>query len=83
MIDPLAALSLGLAAGAGAGAAAARWRKAKPEAEALAIETLRTVLGELRAELEAKNRELSELRQRVRVAEVALEAVARDKVKTE
>jgi hypothetical protein len=50
------------ALGGAALGAAASWRKAKPEAEGLAVTTLKSVIEQLRLELDRKEEEIGDMR---------------------
>jgi hypothetical protein len=58
--ESLASVLAGLA-GIAIGAAAS-WRKAKPEAEGLAVKTLKSVIEQLRLELDRKEEEIGDMR---------------------
>lgn len=70
MADPTLISAIGAAiAGAGGGGALVAWRKAGVEAESIAVSTLRSVIGELRIELDDKESEIKLLRGRLDAAE--------------
>lgn len=78
MLDPAVAL---VSASLGATATAfVAWRKTGPEREALTVKTLRSVLVELRAELDHKDREMEVLRNKLELAEATLEKLTNERM---
>jgi shikimate 5-dehydrogenase len=74
-MDPATAAAISGAGGAAVGAAAT-WRKLGRESESIAVTTLRSVIAELRAELDRKETEMGVMRAKLDVLDLHLTALA-------